>query len=168
MGAWWLGFFVVGVLLFIASLPLLLFPAEFKNASVQSSTLQQKLTESGGSIQALKRFLTNPIVMLYLISNTFRYSGIGGLFMFSTKYIEAQYRQTSSKASFITGTVSILPMAFGLLFGGLFITILKPSPRVILIYVFLMESVTIFTTAAGMFLGAEPVRMAGHGTTSGL
>lgn len=67
VGAWWLGFVIVGILLFIVSLPMLFYPFQFKGASVKASDMKKKMKSSGGSIDAAKRFVRNPIVMLYLI-----------------------------------------------------------------------------------------------------
>lgn len=72
IGAWWLGFVIVGILLFIVSLPMLFYPFQFKGASVKASDMKEKMKSSGGSIDAAKRFVKNPIVMLYLIGNIFR------------------------------------------------------------------------------------------------
>ena len=86
--------------------------------------------------------------------------------MFNSKYIESQYRITSSAASFVTGTVSVLPMGIGIMLGGVIITLLKPKPRLLLIFVFLLESVSIYTVAASMFFGADPINLDGQLTTS--
>lgn len=119
-------------------------------------------------MEALKRFVRNPIVMLYLAGNIFRYIGIGGYVMFKTKYIESQFRQSSSSASFITGTTSIMPMAVGILLGGAMLTFFKPSPRYILIYVFLVESFSIFGIGSGMFLGCDPINISGQVSDTGM
>nr|XP_046917445.1 solute carrier organic anion transporter family member 74D-like [Dermatophagoides farinae] len=162
VGAWWLAFCIVGVLLFIATLPLFLFPAQLKNASVKADKMKKKMKAAGGSIQALKRFLTNPVIMLYLAGSIFRYIGIGGYIMLKTKYIESQFRQSSSSASFITGTTSIMPMAIGILLGGAIISLFRPSTHFILIYVFIVEGLSIFTLGSGMFLGCDPLKIDGH------
>ncbi|OTF69716.1 solute carrier organic anion transporter family member 5A1-like, partial [Euroglyphus maynei] len=127
VGAWWLAFCIVGTLLFIVTLPLFLFPAQLKNASVNADIMKKKMKAAGGSIQAFKRLITNPLVMLYLAGSIFRYIGIGGYIMLKTKYIESQYRQSSSSASFITGTTSIMPMAIGIMIGGAIISLFRPS-----------------------------------------
>lgn len=94
-------------MLFVAALPMLLFPMQFKTASVKASEMKDKLKKSGGGNAALKRFFTNPIIMLYLVGSSFRYIGIGGYVMLKTKYIESQFRQSSSTSSLITGTSSM-------------------------------------------------------------
>lgn len=110
----------------------------------------------------MKRFVTNPVVMLCLIGNIFRYIGMGGFFMFKSKYIESQFRQSSSAASFITGSASFFPMAIGIILGGSIISFLKPRPRIIFTLVFLVESVSLFTVGSGLFLGCDPINIDGH------
>ena len=105
--------------------------------------------------------------MLYIAGNIFRYIGIGGYVMFKTKYIESQFRQSSSSASFITGTTSIMPMAVGILLGGAMLTVLKPKPKFILIYVFIVESLSIFGIGSGMYLGCDPININGQTIDTG-
>ncbi|KAJ6218400.1 hypothetical protein RDWZM_009557 [Blomia tropicalis] len=167
VGAWWLGFCIVGTLLFIVAFPMLFFPFQFKNASVKADDIKKKMKDNGGSIEAFKRFVKNPIVMLYIAGNIFRYIGIGGYVMFKTKYIESQFRQSSSSASFITGTTSIMPMAVGILLGGAMLTVLKPKPKFILIYVFIVESLSIFGIGSGMYLGCDPININGQTMDTG-
>lgn len=119
-------------------------------------------------MQAMKRFVKNPIVILYLMGNIFRYVGIGGYVMFKTKYIESQFHKSSSSASLITGTTSIMPMAIGILLGGAMLTVLRPSPRSILIYVFIVESVSLFGIGSGMFLGCDSININGQILDNGM
>lgn len=185
VGAWWLSFCITGGLILLVALPMFLFPPQFKNASVKTADINKKIKEGGGlsslydvltssltcflklphhpgSIGAMKRFVTNPVVMLCLVGNVFRYIGMGGFFMFKSKYIESQFRQSSSSASFITGTASFFPMAIGILLGGLIISFLRPRPRIIFTIVFLVESVSLFTIGSGLFLGCAPVNINGQ------
>ena len=48
IGAWWLSFVIVGILLFIAAVPMLFFPFQFKNATVKAEDIKNKMKESGG------------------------------------------------------------------------------------------------------------------------
>lgn len=144
-----------------------LFPTQFKDASVNSDDIQRQIEERGGSLGALKHLLTNPLVMLGLGGNIFRWIGMGGFIMFTHKYIESQYRQSSSAASFITGTASYFPVAAGILIGGSLLSYLKPRPRFVFILVFLVEGVSLLTIGSGLFLGCEPAHMSGHFDESG-
>ena len=48
VGAWWLGFCIVGTLLFIVAFPMLFFPFQFKNASVKAGDIKKKMKDNGG------------------------------------------------------------------------------------------------------------------------
>lgn len=78
VGAWWLAFVICGSLLLLASLPMFLFPAQFKNAPVKTKDIKKKILANGGSLGAFKRIVTNPLVMCCLASNTFAAFGLFG------------------------------------------------------------------------------------------
>lgn len=97
--------------------------------------------------------LVNPIVMLQFMGEVIRYLGLGGYNMFKTKYIESHYRQSSSNASIISGTTTIIPIAVGLVLGGGVMSWFKPRPLYVLIYLFVVELVLNFSIISGIFLG---------------
>ncbi|KAJ6218550.1 hypothetical protein RDWZM_009707 [Blomia tropicalis] len=166
IGAWWMGFVLVGVLLLIVSLPLFVLPPQFKNAPVKAMTIKQKMAESGGTKEAIRRFIKNPLIILFFLGNTTRYAGIIGYYMFYAKYIESQYRQSSSSTSMLIGTSSLIPIAFGILSGGLFISWFKPRARTFFIFLFLVEFVSVFTMGSGIFLGCQPIKLANENELS--
>ena len=43
IGAWWIGFTVIGIFLFFAALPMFLFPKQFKGANVKAKELKENL-----------------------------------------------------------------------------------------------------------------------------
>ena len=43
IGAWWLGFIVIGLLLLVSTLPLFLFPQQFKGATVKTEEIRNNL-----------------------------------------------------------------------------------------------------------------------------
>lgn len=49
--------------------------------------------------------------------------------IFTPKYIETQYKQTASTASFTTGTVALVFSAMGILSSGVVISKYKPKAR---------------------------------------
>ena len=161
-----MGFVLVGVLLLIVSLPLFVLPPQFKNAPVKAMTIKQKMAESGGTKEAIRRFIKNPLIILFFLGNTTRYAGIIGYYMFYAKYIESQYRQSSSSTSMLIGTSSLIPIAFGILSGGLFISWFKPRARTFFIFLFLVEFVSVFTMGSGIFLGCQPIKLANENELS--
>ncbi|CAG2173418.1 unnamed protein product [Oppiella nova] len=117
---------------------------------------------AGGFILAslsLRRLATNRVFMFHTIGNAFRYIGLGGYFINKTKYIESQFRQSSSGASFITGTTSVLPMAIGIILGGVMIKFIKPRPLTLIIFMFAVEWFYNGGMLFGMFTGCPPLKL---------
>ena len=48
VGAWWVGYLMVGTLVVCAAFPMFLFPAQFKNAPVKTAVIRKRMKESGG------------------------------------------------------------------------------------------------------------------------
>ncbi|KAJ6218645.1 hypothetical protein RDWZM_009802 [Blomia tropicalis] len=112
-------------------------------------------------IIVIRRFIKNPLIILFFLGNTTRYAGIIGYYMFYAKYIESQYRQSSSSTSMLIGTSSLIPIAFWILSGGQFISWFKPRARTFFIFLFLVEFlVSVFTMGSGIFLGCQPIKLA--------
>lgn len=62
VGAWWLGFIVLGVLIFIFSLPMILFPKRFPQKKIPAS-LQKKKKEAPKS--PIEQFKGNLLLLFY-------------------------------------------------------------------------------------------------------
>ncbi|CAG2110371.1 unnamed protein product, partial [Medioppia subpectinata] len=113
IGAWWIGFLVIAGLLFLATLPMFLFPRQLKGASVKEKDRVEYDKSSQGYFQCVKRLITNPLFMFNLIGNCFRFNGHQGYGVTKPKYIESQYRVSGSKANLLTGVTGMLPVAIG-------------------------------------------------------
>ncbi len=166
VGAWWLAFLITGVLLLVAAGPMFLFPPQFRGAPVKADEIRRRMKESGGTMEALRRFLRNPMILIYFFGNLFRYFGVLGFYMMLTKYIENQYRVSSSQASLVSGTASVTPISVGILLGGAAIYLFKPNARKLFTLVAVAELASFFTIGSGLFLGCEPISL-GATTTSG-
>lgn len=140
-----------------------LFPAQFKGASVKSVQLKKQMKTSGGFKEALKRFLSNPLILLFVLGNATRYSGIIGFYMFYVKYLETTFRISTAATGQLLGTASMLPMAVGILSGGLIIAYFKPKARAFFIFLFLAELTSVFTIGSGLFFSCPSIRLQGEG-----
>ncbi|CAG2114593.1 unnamed protein product [Medioppia subpectinata] len=159
IGAWWIGFVAIGVLLLVASLPLFLFPPQFKSAHVKINNIRDNKTSLKGMLQSVKRLFKNKLFVFNLAGNVFRHTGFGGYYINKTKYIESQFRQTSSGASILTGTTSILPMTVGIMISGMIIKYIKPRPLTLVVYMFAVEWFANAGMFAGMFIGCPPLQL---------
>jgi len=104
------------------------------------------LKDLPGEIWAI---ITNPIIICQMMGNLFRGIGILGYFVFQTKYLEAQFRQSASKASLVSGTTGFLAKIVGVLFGGALITLSRPGPRALTTFIFFVELTSVFTLLYG-------------------
>lgn len=93
--------------------------------------------------------ISNPIVLCQMMGNLFRGIGITGYFVFQAKYLEAQFRQSASKAGLVSGTTGFMAKISGVLFGGLLISLCRPGPRSLTTFIFLVEVTSVFTLLYG-------------------
>ncbi|CAG2106428.1 unnamed protein product, partial [Medioppia subpectinata] len=105
--------------------------------NVESTKKISKLKEIKIS---LKRLFKNPILIFHASAGICR-------------YMEMQYRQSASSASFITGSTSIVMMAIGIMGGGVIIKYFKPKPRPLVLFMFTVELIASFSILSAMFFG---------------
>ena len=99
-----------------------------------------------------KRFSKNSLLLCHIIGGVFRLVGYLGYYIVKPKYIELQYRQSASSASFFTGITSVATMAIGTMVGGVLIRSLRPNARTIAVFVVLVEFLSSVAIFGGMFL----------------
>ncbi|CAG2112402.1 unnamed protein product, partial [Medioppia subpectinata] len=159
IGAWWIGFCVIAILLTIVTLPLFLFPRQLKGASVKESDRIDYDNSALGIWHAVIRLLTNPIFMFNMIGNGLRSIGWGGHRITKPKYMESQYRVSGSKANLLTGLSGIVPVGIGILAGGIGIRYIKPRPITLILYMFALEWVSNSVMFTSIFLGCPPLQL---------
>lgn len=64
IGAWWLGYFIAGVLVLLTSIPLFFFPAELSQSLVSAGVVAEQKSKGQGSsfMDSFKRFIRNPLL----------------------------------------------------------------------------------------------------------
>ncbi|XP_055535249.1 solute carrier organic anion transporter family member 1C1-like isoform X2 [Wyeomyia smithii] len=138
LGAWWIGWIVMGFAVAPIGLFIALFPRELpKTAARRKSALklmQVKVEDQPPAsvkdmIEALKRITKNTVLMLNNIGSAFYIFGYLAYMIYTPKYIEVLYKQTASTASMVTGSVSLVFSALGVLLAGIIITRYKPTAR---------------------------------------
>lgn len=73
----------------------------------------------------LKDLLTNPVFVFLALGATFEGMAVTGFSTFSPKFMEAQFRMSSSQASLYTGLVTVPGGSIGMFFGGYLIKRMK-------------------------------------------
>ena len=140
IGAWWIGFPVIGTLLLLFAIPLTFFPQRLPKTDTDASKEARKKLmpheelERDSLIPALKRLLTNKLYVTNFFSTIFYVFAFMGFGTFIPKYIEYQFRMTASSSSRVTGLAGTAAKAFGLLVSGWLVGRFKFSARTLSIW----------------------------------
>ncbi|XP_056646854.1 solute carrier organic anion transporter family member 74D [Diorhabda sublineata] len=148
LGAWWLGWIILGIVIFFLSTLLALFPKTLPRAAVRKELLKRHLSRQQSQtssirgnvetdiptsfkdmIKTFQRVMKNPILMMNNSAAVFYFLGYMPYWIFLPKYIETQYRQSASASSLITGSVGLIFSAIGILLSGIVISKYKPKAR---------------------------------------
>ncbi|KAK3736822.1 hypothetical protein RRG08_000573 [Elysia crispata] len=132
VGAWWMGFLVVGVACIVSALPVMCFPRHLiqqdskKPKSVKKNSTRQMIADLFSS---LKRILKRPLYVLTLFTGVVEAFIGSGAFAFSQKYMEVQFNKSPQQVSMAIGIPIIFTLASGTFLGGLITTRLKMGLR---------------------------------------
>ncbi|KRT79827.1 membrane transporter [Oryctes borbonicus] len=164
LGAWWLGWIILGCIIFVFASLLALFPKQLPRAAARrirkqifhASSLKQE-TETPISfkdmIKTFKRLTGNPTLMLNNFAAVFYFLGYMPYWIFLPKYIETQYRQSASASSLITGTAGLIFSAIGVLLSGLIVSKIKPRARTLAAWNVIVGAISIFGIISYAYLG---------------
>lgn len=137
IGAWWGGYLIFGSLtLFIVPLMAML-PKVLPRAAMRRREKGLEILvieeEEKASISDLfvtvKRLVTNKTYFCNTMAAIFYIFGYLPYNYFMTKYLQVQYLLSPSVANSMTGSITFVASAFGLLAAGIIITIYKPRAR---------------------------------------
>uniref|UniRef100_A0A1L8DDZ5 Solute carrier organic anion transporter family member n=2 Tax=Nyssomyia neivai TaxID=330878 RepID=A0A1L8DDZ5_9DIPT len=146
IGAWWFGWFFLGVILFFFAAILFLFPRQLPRAAERRRLAAIRRNEgkaTGGEdineenlpasfsdmVVTLKRLFCNKIFMMNNCASIFYFFGFTPYWIFTPKYMESQYQQTASDSNLYTGSVAFAFTAIGILSSGFVVSRYKPSAR---------------------------------------
>ncbi|RWS28439.1 Solute carrier organic anion transporter family member 3A1-like protein [Leptotrombidium deliense] len=108
IGAWWPGFLLLAIFLFLSSLPLFFFPRRFKvnsrNATFPNPQTIDPRTFAGFLVKS-KRVLRNVPLLYKTFGGTMSILSLGYV-VYLQKYFKAQFRKSQSEANFFSGFVS--------------------------------------------------------------
>ena len=167
LGAWWLGWIILAILLFVFASIIALFPKTLPRAAARKalamernkSTSSFKETELPSSLKDMiitfKRLLKNTTLMCNNLASVFYFFGYMPYWIFLPKYIETQYKQSASIASLITGSVGLVFSAFGVLISGLAISKFKPRARYLAVWNVVVGAISVLGMISYAFLGCS-------------
>lgn len=159
MGAYWIGWIVFAIYFLVAGSLINLFPRLLPRAAERRKQLIQKIIDGKKSISTLKlpqkasfkdiretmaRLFTNKVLVFNNLAGIFYIFGYLPYFQFQAKYIEIQYLVSASTASLVTGTVSLVFSAIGILSSGLIISMFKPRARSLAAWNVITSIISIF------------------------
>ncbi|CAG2103692.1 unnamed protein product [Medioppia subpectinata] len=165
VGAWWIGFALMAVFIFIFALPLFMFPAKLKRPGttspdkndrelVEKTQLmldkKRKINENLSLSFRLWRLAKDPIFVCFVLGTTLRLFGVLGYMTFKPKYMESQYKKSASTANLFSG---IIPAAIGLILGGAYIKYLQPGPKLLTSFITVIELLGLIGFISALFLG---------------
>ncbi|XP_048504737.1 solute carrier organic anion transporter family member 74D isoform X2 [Athalia rosae] len=164
LGAWWLGWIILGVVMGIFAVLIAMFPKTLPkpengvaekdgeiplklNSARDGSVPAQKLATKPAAkispgetpllkdfLKAMARILKNKIVMCNNVSAVFYVIGIAGYMTFFAKYLEVQFGTSAASGTVVAGPVSLIGMVFGFMGSGVVISKFKPGPRKLLFW----------------------------------
>lgn len=114
-----------------------------------------------GFPSAVKRLLTNQILLYRAVSSVLHILPIAGFYTFLPKYLESQFQLTSAQANVISGIAGILVMGFGIFSSGLFIRKYKPSAKFIAAWIALAALLYAIGMTCLMWLGCPSTSIEG-------
>ena len=169
LGAWWLGWIILAILLFLFASILALFPKTLpraaarrilalqknKSASNMNGVQEPELPSLEDMMRTFKRLITNSSFMCNNLAGVFYFMGYMPYWIFMAKYIETQYKQSASVSSLITGTVGLVFSAFGILLSGLMISKYKPKARYLAAWNVMIGAVSVMGMISYAFLGCS-------------
>ena len=143
VGAWWLGFVIIGFLTLLLSVPILMFPRELPESHLISieRKKQMVLKFTDGSSKTglaaevreapkhLCQVFSSPPWVFATLALALQAVSVIGFITFGLKYLETQFRLSSSNGSFLAGGVGIGGAVVGVVIGALILYCAKSTGK---------------------------------------
>ncbi|XP_047469181.1 solute carrier organic anion transporter family member 74D-like [Penaeus chinensis] len=190
LGAWWIGYLFIGSGLIFSGSLLFLFPRKlpvtlrreakrvlrqaekdrkeggdrgltyFASLAKQSKEAQERPTLPNLK-KALKRLFTNKIWVGNLFNTTVFVLASSGYWSFKPKYLENQFRKSSTEANYYTGITSLVSLVVGTSIGGTVLRWAQPGPRFVTGYNIFITLLFVGCYVTLMFIGCPKLQIVG-------
>ncbi|XP_022249123.1 solute carrier organic anion transporter family member 4C1-like [Limulus polyphemus] len=117
--------------------------------------------DPGYMAKTFRQIALNPILVCHTFGITLRLVSVIGYMTLMSKYMEVQFHQTASGASFFSGLTIVLSMVLGILAGSVVIRKVRPQPRSLLAYILSTETLSLVLLLIVMFISCAPPKIAG-------
>ncbi|BFZ11719.1 hypothetical protein BsWGS_14758 [Bradybaena similaris] len=159
VGAWWLGFMIIGLACIVSNVPVMFFPKHMrkvKTPNVPEATSSTSLRVMMLDLpKSLGRCFRRPIYVLALLFNCIEGFAFAGSFAFYQKYMETQFNKTAQQISTITGVLTLFTIVLGTFFGGFFTTKLKLGLRGCAVITLVTAAVTGLLDCLNLVFGCQ-------------
>lgn len=184
LGAWWLGWLIIGFSVLLFAILIGMFPKEMiKNrkkierrlSDIPKVLLAEEMQKNSTSAEcerreslistaapnikdfpsALLRLLKNKLLMFNIWAAVFYILGSAGYITFISKYMEVQFNKSSADAAVVTGPLSIIGLVIGFLSSGYVISKYKPTLRTLFLWNIFVGIFCIMSETSYLFFSCE-------------
>ncbi|KAG1676858.1 Solute carrier organic anion transporter family member 1C1 [Nymphon striatum] len=139
VGAWWIGFIVMGIQCFIIGILMGMFPQSLKSLGSNKSDLAEAKRINDANLwkdlpSIIKNLFQNKVYIANMFCASFGWIGTYGSNLTIPKVFEVMFYITPSEAGTYTGYINIISSVVGLLGAGIVIKVFKPSSRKIAVF----------------------------------
>lgn len=160
LGAWWLGWYILGAAMVLSSLFIGLFPRvlpkkltktqkqsiydeklrnseeekPLRSLSIISEKNEDGMDKNDTFVLAFIRLLKNKLLIFNTLGSVFYILGSSAFMTYFSKYLEVQFNKNAAESSLMTGPATIVSMVTGILFSGYVITKYQPAPKKLLFF----------------------------------
>lgn len=148
VGAFWIGWIVLGVAMFVLGSLVGLFPRTLPDAARRRDMKEKKEPEDEPAslrdfLATFVRLFKNKVVMCKTIGGVMYVFGYLPYWMYMPKYFEVIFKQSAAVANLATGFVGLICSAIGILVSGFLISKFKPKARTLSMWGFMVKVITI-------------------------
>ncbi|CAL4068297.1 unnamed protein product, partial [Meganyctiphanes norvegica] len=153
VGAWWLGYWIIAASMVVPMCMMMMMPRQLPSTRKRQTDKLRAAAKQGHKVYeeyakqlrpthaptfkdmlpGLKRLSKNRIFVCIIMNQFFFWGSIVGVFIFSTKYVENQFRVSAADANQYTAVISLLASVTGFLGTGSFLSWFQPKTKAVLI-----------------------------------
>lgn len=175
VGAWWIGYLVIGLTLLLITWALLLLPKTMPGArrralshlrvaakegsekfrEVSQSMRASSSEKKNGILPTVKRILKNEVYVLIIANQVLYWFAFFGYITFKAKYLEHQFRMSASKANQYIASAAIAATLMGWLGTGAALTLFRPRAKFVILYMIVLSVLNCSFHVAQMTVGCD-------------
>lgn len=191
LGAWWLGWVILGSVMFLQAFLIAFFPKKLRKRAPKVEKITQpaeqplkdrndvnsngigklfidenehKPSTTKDFLPSLIKLIRNKLLMVNIFSGVFYILGGSGYMTFMTKNMEVQFYKSSSEANIVIGPAILLSMVGAFIVSGYVISKFKPRPMYLLSWNVIVGTVFVVSEIIYIFIACPEVGIVGYDT----